>query len=175
VIPIPPLGLKDYVIAGLAALCLLLTLNTYLDIHIGPVGFEGWKPKAERMERERDACHTASDQNTAAQKAQKAAYEARYKDLAHDADKQVERAQSDALAATDRYIAAHRVRRDESGVSAPVAAASDSGAGSSDGASPAPELVAVGEEDIRICTTNTIRLEAVRDWALSLSHDPAHP
>lgn len=55
-IPLPALGLKDWIIAGLATLCLLLTLNTYLDFHIGPVGFEGWKPKAERFEAEAKAC-----------------------------------------------------------------------------------------------------------------------
>lgn len=49
-IAIPQLSLKDWIIAGLAVLVLLLTLNTYLSISIGPVGFEGWKPKAQRVE-----------------------------------------------------------------------------------------------------------------------------
>jgi hypothetical protein len=168
-IPLPPLSLKDYIIAGLAALVVLLTLNTYLDIHIGPVGFEGWRPKAERMERERDSCITAGEQNTKAQQAQKAAYEARYKDLAHDADEQVERAQSDALAATERYIADHRVRPNQGGVSAAIAASDDSGTESGVGPGSAPELVAVNEDDIRICTTNTVRLEAAREWAKGLA------
>lgn len=162
-------GVKDYIIAGLAALCVLLALNTYLDFHIGPIGFEGWKPKAERFERERDSCITAGEANTAAQKAQKAAYEAKYKELAHEADEQVERAQVDAAASAERYIAANRVRRNQGGVSTAPAAPGDSGSGGSYSASGSPELVAVSESDIRICTTNTIRLEAARQWGLSLT------
>lgn len=172
-------GIWAAVIAGAFAavvgVCLFLLANTYLDLRFGPFHWEGWKPKAERFERERDACHTASKANADAQKAQKAAYEARYKDLAHEADEQVQRAQVDAMAATERYIAAHRVRGGQGGVSAPVAPADDHSAGSGDSASAAPELVAVSDEDIRICTTNTIRLEAVRDWAISLTNDPATP
>jgi hypothetical protein len=161
-------SIRDYIIAGLAALCLLLTLNTYLDFHIGPVGWEGWKPKAERFERERDACHTASDQNAAAQKAQKAAYEAKYKEMAHEADEQVERAQADALAATDRYIAAHRVQRNQGGVSAPVATASDSG-------SVVPETVpagiVMGEADVRACAALYPYAVEAHNWAVSLSQE----
>lgn len=171
-IPLPPLSIRDYIIVGLAALVLLLTLNTYLDLHIGPVGFEGWKPKAERMERERDQCHEAGEQNTKAQQAQKAAYEARYKDLAHDADEQVERAQSDALAATERYIADHRVRPNQSGVSAPVAATDDSGSGVSESL---PAGIVMGEADVRACAALYPYAVEAHNWAVGLSDNPAHP
>lgn len=54
-IPLPA-SIKDYMLAGLAALVVLLALNTWLDLHIGPVGFEGWKPKAQRHELETKQC-----------------------------------------------------------------------------------------------------------------------
>lgn len=44
------LGIKDYIIAGLAALLIALALNTYLKIDFLFFHIEGWKPRAERME-----------------------------------------------------------------------------------------------------------------------------
>ena len=47
---IPVLGFKDYIIAGLGALCLLLAINTYLNFSFLFISWEGWKPKAHRFE-----------------------------------------------------------------------------------------------------------------------------
>ncbi len=105
---------------------------------------------------------------------QKAAYEARYKDLAHDADKQVEQAQSEALAATDAFIERNRVRG--GGVSAPVAAASDSSTGVPESV---PAGIIVGEADVRACSALYPYAVAARAWALDVANasgnNPAHP
>ena len=43
-------GLKDYIIAFLSALVLILAVTTYLSVHFLFIGYEGWKPWGERME-----------------------------------------------------------------------------------------------------------------------------
>lgn len=46
---LPPINLKDGIIAALAGLVLLLVVNTYVSLSLGPISFEGWKPKAQRV------------------------------------------------------------------------------------------------------------------------------
>lgn len=99
------------------------------------------------------------------------AQERRYAEQAEKADHDHELALADAMGRADRFIAAHRVRT----AGAVARPASDPGSAaeghrpeSGDGPGAAPELVAVTPDDVRICTANTTRLEAVREWALGL-------
>jgi len=116
----------------------------------------------------------ADAQKIALQKAlaAKAAVEKKYAELAETTDANEQKARTDAMADAERYITAHRVRDKAAGSATgrTAAPAEDHSPASSDSAGPAPELdeVSVTADDIRICTTNTTRLEAVRSWALSL-------
>lgn len=78
---------------------------------------------------------------------------------------------ADARSVADRYIASHRVRWEApSSATGPAIASAESGsAHSADRSSAAPDLVAVSAADVLICTDNTKRLEAAREWALSLN------
>lgn len=98
------------------------------------------------------------------------AAEARYRSKANDADKAFQSKLADARGATDAYVSSHRVRweapsRDASGTPSPAESGSAQG-GNGPGA--APFMVAVTEDDIHVCTVNTQRLEAAREWALGL-------
>ena len=103
--------------------------------------------------------------------AAKAATEARYTSLAKEADNEFQTELADARSDAERYIASHRVRPEAASRAGGKAVGSadnrDSGGGERPG--DAPFMVAVAEADIGVCTTNTLRLEAVRDWALSLA------
>lgn len=99
----------------------------------------------------------------------KLATEAHYKDLANDADKEHAAALVAAHDATARYIAAHRVRIDGSRASGGTVASAESGGAQGGNRPGAPsDMVAVTSDDMMICTENTTRLQAVRDWAVQL-------
>lgn len=114
----------------------------------------------------------AEKRATDAALAAKAKAERDYKTLAETTDAEEQKARDTAMADAERYIADHRVRPQAAGgASRPASPApEDHGSTGSDSAGPAPivDAVAVTPDDIRICTTNTTRLEAVRAWALSL-------
>lgn len=164
-----------------AILLALLAVQTVRieGFKIWPLGIEGWKPKAERLQHDLDAVKAA--QQVALEKAQaaKAKAELDYKNLAETTDANEQKARTDAMADAERYIAGHRVRSQAAGGAAgrTAAPAEDHGTASGDSASPAPELdeVTVTADDIRICTVNTTRLEAVRDWAVGLSSPTPSP
>jgi hypothetical protein len=120
---------------------------------------------------DRKAFEAAAAASLAKAVAAKAAQEARYASLAKDADNAHEAQLADARAAAERYIARNRVRpQAASGSTGGTAAPAESGGpGSADSAGGAPVMVAVTEADIGVCTDNTLRLEAARDWALSLA------
>ncbi len=168
------------IIAVLLALLGCSLFNTYADVSLnGPFGigfhFEGWKPRALRDELDLAAVKKA--QVVALERAEAAKFKAenKYRNLADRIDLNAQNARVDALADAERYIAAHRVRCEASGGagSGTVAASDRGGAGRGEAASPAPVVdaaVAVSADDVRICTANTVRLEAARDWALGLEN-----
>ncbi len=121
--------------------------------------------------RQIDAMKRASDANHTAQLAQKEAEEQRYRNLAHDADTRHVQELASARTAAERYIATHRVRQAGDGGGISPSSSTASGDGAQGGVGPGPEtlMAAVSDEDIQICTTNTIRLVAVREWALMLT------
>jgi hypothetical protein len=98
------------------------------------------------------------------------AAETRSQIKAKEADHEHALALADARSATDRYITAHRVRgQTVAGVASGTVAISESGgAQSADRPGASPDMVAVTAGDIDICTINTTRLEAAREWAAGL-------
>lgn len=135
----------------------------------------GW----DRAAMQRDIANAALDKvAVAAVQAEKAAKEAKekaereYRELAERTDNAtIERLETE-LGRAERFIAANRVCPANRSASGPAPAATgDNGAGSGDGPGEAAELdgVIVPADDVRICTINTVRLEAAREWALELT------
>lgn len=164
------IGLTGLAIAILLALLAVQTVRLE-GFKLWPISVEGWKPKAERLERDIEAVKQA--QKIAAEKARAAriAKEQEYRDHAERIDREHEAELESARARTERYIAANRVRNEaiDRAAGGPGAGPDSGGAEGGDGRSEAPVMVAVSDEDIRICTSNTLRLEAVRRWALGLN------
>lgn len=111
----------------------------------------------------------------------KATAEQNYSNLANKVDSDEQKARDAAMAAADRYIASHRVRSQAvAGSTGPASRAATNNAsqgGNGPGETPelAPDAVVVTADDIRICTENTTRLDAVHDWALGLEKASATP
>jgi hypothetical protein len=102
--------------------------------------------------------------------AAKAAQEAHYKELANETDRKAAVAAVDANARAAEYVRAHRVRDKAApgSSSGPAASPNGGGAQGADGPGGEAELVTVTPADVQVCTDNTTRLQAARDWALSL-------
>ena len=128
---------------------------------------------AEQTLRTADKAAYVAAQAQATSIAQRAleAKETEYRSKANAADQAFQSKLADARSAADRYVLSHRVRweapsRDASG----TPSGSQGGAAQgTDGPGTAPFMVAVSEGDIQVCTVNTERLEAAREWALSLA------
>lgn len=137
----------------------------------------GWNGTAADLQDCKDA--RAADraayeqaQREAAEKARAArlAKEAQYREQAERTDREHEQELADANARAERYIAGNRVRPQiAGGASGGTGAGPEGGsASSSNGPGQDPLMVAVTEDDVRICTENTTRLQSVREWALGL-------
>lgn len=104
--------------------------------------------------------------------AAKAEAERKYAEKAKEIDREHQAELADASDRAERHIAANRVQCPSVGSqgSGSIAAAEDHSAAGSDGSGSTAivDAVAVEAEDIRICTTNTARLQSVRDWAKGL-------
>lgn len=164
------ISLTGLAIAILVALLAVQTVRLE-GFKLWPLSIEGWKPKAERYER---TINELDEKMKAARDDWEAAIlkrEQAYRDLAQRTDDNAEQALSDAMDAAERHIAANRVRCEgnRGGVSGPTANPEGGSAGGSNRPGGASELVAVTENDVRVCTANTIRLEAAREWGLSLA------
>lgn len=109
----------------------------------------------------------------AAQKAVNQAKEAEYQEKAREADQKHRAELSQAMAAAERHIAAHRVRQGGCGGATGNAGATAQGDGSAgaDRSGADAELVAVTADDVRICTVNTQRLIDAHNWAISLENE----
>lgn len=101
-----------------AVLCLVLAVNTYVAVHI-PVPllpdlkWEGWKPKADRLEREAEGCETRHNATRKSLAEMQARLEAMVKDGEARQKRQREavEAQKPVSAALDRQIGAIRRER----------------------------------------------------------------
>ena len=147
-----------------------------------PFKVEGPLGKVDRLEGELHAILTAQEFATELAEADKALHEAAYRDIARGIDDAFDKNLDGELAAAARFVAANRVRCPASGSAAGGASGSagDHGAGSAQGAGGAaeldgpggagdlPGLVAVPDDDVRICTVNTLKAEAGHRLAAEL-------
>lgn len=125
--------------------------------------------RADRAEAATTQCITAGRQAQANQIALNKAAEAKSAAIAKDQDNEHEKQLALANDRTDSFIRANRVRpHGGSGASKAGAGAEGTVAESGDGQGLPSELVAVPAADVRLCTENTLRLEAVRDWGVAL-------
>ena len=155
---------------GLLPYIPLITLIAFLWIKL--YGFLWWDGAIEQRDKARAETAqviAASKQAQAQQIALNEATKAKYEAAAEKADHEHSIELADAMSRADRFIRAGGVRKaGGSGASVANAPAEGETAGSGNGAGPGAELVAVTAEDVRICTANTVRLQAVREWGLSL-------
>jgi hypothetical protein len=75
---------------------------------------------------------------------------------------------ANARSRADAYIDRMRVETNSCQASGPTASAESDDTGRIGKANTTPVMVAVTEDDIGICTENTLRLETARNWALGL-------
>ncbi len=112
----------------------------------------------------------ASEQNRLAQLAQKAKAEQRYKDIAHEADKEHAEQLADANDALARYIATHRVRAGEGGFSIrPAGSVAEGGSAEVPASLPTDSFVAVSDDDMHRCTAIATYALDAHNWALKLA------
>lgn len=146
------------------------------------VEIEGTHDKIDRLEAEIEGMNIAQEQSGELAKNQREANEAEYRDIAADVDRNAGTALDRGFASADRYIRANRVWQWPEGVpcSNTGTAAGGDGTGNPQGASQTSELdgsrtgrgsgargdsmVVVSAEDVRICTENTVKAEAARDY-----------
>ena len=146
--------------AGLAFRLVLIGIiaalfaNTYVDVRIPlpivpDLHWEGWKPKAERLQHTIDGFAKAQEQARILAEQQLRAKEAEYAAKARKADDEYQEAKAAAGDATARYIGTHRlVCPSDRGTAGPTpATAEDHDPGVPAGV-PADALVAVGERDM---------------------------
>lgn len=105
---------------------------------------------------------------------ERAAYEQQKKDDANEADEREREARRAGLDLAEQYIRDNRVQCPTRGTaqgnaSGTAAPADDSRAQGGERSGSLPELVAVQADDVRICTENTVRLQAAREWASGLN------
>ncbi len=134
-----------------------------------------WRGKQSAI-AERDAARagwaqaiTAGQQALAAQIQMHDETKAAYAAKAKEADREHEIELAAASDRTERFIADNGVRK-ACGSRAIVASAPAESpvAKSGDGPGAASDLVAVTPADVRLCTTNSLRLKAVHDWGEGL-------
>lgn len=101
----------------------------------------------------------------------KADAEAHYRKLADETDDKAHAAIADARGAADRYIDRMRGKAcpgTPGAAAAPAAGGSPARADGPGGPAFVDAMIPVQAEDIRICSTNTARLQTAREWALEL-------
>jgi len=135
----------------------------------------GWSRAADQRDEARETIAELVAASKAAQKlaeSQKAAVEARYRELAERASNDHENANLRASDATDRFIAANRVQcpSDRRAASPAITAAEDHGA-SVFADLPADPVVAVSESDVRACSAAAAYAVSAHEWAVGLEKD----
>lgn len=143
----------------LIALPLLLTLLWYRH------DASTWRTRHDTLKASYAAAQVEAH---AKQAAAIQSYEAEYERKAHAADLRAATAIADASRRADAFIRAGGVQPAKGGSGHPPAQAEGHGSEGGNGPGEAPFLVAVTPDDVRICTENTTRLDAVREWALGL-------
>lgn len=159
----------------LIGLIVLMLVNTYADIRIPipllpDIHYEGWKPKAQRLQHTIDEFDKAQKEAGRLAQAALEAKEREYRNLAERIDDEHERAESAAMGAADRFIAANRVRTacDRSTPGATVASPEGGGARVPESV-PTDSLVGVTDADVRACSAATAYAVKAHDWAVTLA------
>lgn len=124
-----------------------------------------WRDRHNGLKTQYEA---AQNEARAKQAAAIQSYEAEYERKAHAADLRAATAIADASRRAERFIAANRVQPAKGGGGQSPAQAEGHGTEGGNGPGAETFLVGVTAEDVRICTENTTRMEAVREWALGL-------
>lgn len=155
---------------------------------VWPVSIEGWKPKAARLEQAIANVRVAEQLAESWARQARLDKEARYRAVAQRTDIDAMDETAKALGDADRFIAAGGTcasRRPAAGQLRPQADRGEGGPagtgpgdhrpGDPEGAGEAAQLdeaegqlIGVTADDVRICTVNTVKAEAARDWALAL-------
>jgi len=132
----------------------------------------GWSRAADQRDEARETIAELVAASKAAQKlaeSQKAAVEARYRELAERASNDHENANLRASDATDRFIAANRVQcpADRRAASPAITAAEYHGASVPVDVS-ADTFVSVSESDVRACSAAAAYAVSAYEWAAGL-------
>lgn len=165
-----PVGI---IIAILLALNIAQAFNTYANLRFeGPLGialgFEGWKPRAERFE---DALDKVAEAQVEARRAQQAVIDreqARYDALAERIDANAAQTRATVADATNRFIERNRVQDRVCSPSGTSAAASGDGAGEPE-AVPASGFVAISDIDVQRCADATRYAVTAHEWIMGLA------
>lgn len=178
-------------LAGLAIAVLLVLLavqTVRLDgFKLWPLSLQGWKPRAEAAEKTIADIAAAQELARKTARAAREAKEQAYRDIAERIDDNAQGQIDDAMAAAERFIAARGVRAEATGGTGgrTRTCAGSGGAADPARAGGAPELdaaadrgageplipagyVLVPADDVRTCTTNTVKAEAARAFVLEL-------
>jgi hypothetical protein len=173
-------------LAFAAVLALLAVQTVRLEgLKLWPLSVEGWKPTAQRLTLDIAAIRREQGLAGETAKSERLQQEARYRGIAERIDDDAQERLAGAMDAADRFIAAGGVQPRTLGSSRGRAGTGcqDRGARNPQGTGPEAELdaaeiggdfgvpeglVIVPAEDVRICTTNTIKAEAGRELAIEL-------
>lgn len=156
-----------------SAIAILLALALFLRVdHLRATYKARWQAVSTEYAAFKVAIIDKTAAALAAQKAVNQAKEAEYQEKAREADQKHRAELSQAMAAAERHIAAHRVRQGGCGSATGNAgsAAQGDGPAGADRSGADAELVAVTADDVRICTVNTQRLLDGREWAVGLEN-----
>jgi hypothetical protein len=141
---------------------------------IGTVGPQGWIAKAQKAERERAEFVRLQLEAEARYLAEIAELSRKSEQLAKEVDRAEEQFRASQLELARRFIAAGGVRgQTNRDIAAPDPTGGD-GAGLGEGGGRVPVVdgmlatVMVYASDVEICTINTSRLMAAREWGLEL-------
>lgn len=147
----------------------MLAIALALALAWGAIERHG-KHKAQKvLASTEQAYRNAQKDAKLAQEALNSSISARYRAEAEKTDHGYQKARAGALSRADSYIRANRVQPCVASPSRRSDSAAESGfTQGGDGADQPAILVSVRPDDIRICTDNTERLAAVREWGQSM-------
>lgn len=177
------------ILRGIAFIALAIALAVQTarleGLHVWPVSITGWIKTAETRELQIDALLAAQEQAKKDARAARLAKETVYRDIAERIDDNAQDSLEGAMRAADRFIAAGGLRAEATGNlrCSPGTSPGDRGAADPDRTGRAPQLDAAGvgdaagladgfvvvrAEDVRICTSNTVKAEAGRKFAIEV-------
>lgn len=139
-------------------------------LRIWPIHVVGWREENKTLRLDLDTIKNGQALAKAKAEEARRQTEAKYRDIAERTDREHKIELEKARSATERFIAANRVRvKAAGGASGGTAApAEGDGAGLSGHPADTAELVAVPESDVRIAAENYTYAKKAYDWAQEL-------